>query len=135
MWQLVTELKKEKQALAVSLSLTGNARETAMELPAGELGKENGMELLLAQLDKVFLRDDKDKAYEAYKNFDEFKKAENMTISDYIVEFDKRYNKAKKHDMALPEAVLAFKILDRAGLSMQEKQLALTACTDLKYFW
>lgn len=53
-WQLVTELKKEKQALAVSLSLTGNARETAMELPANELEKENGMELLIALLDKSF---------------------------------------------------------------------------------
>lgn len=50
-----------------------------------------------------------------------------MTTSDYIVEFDKHYNKAKKYDMALPEAVLAFKILDKAGLSLQEKQLALTA--------
>lgn len=45
-WQLVTELKKEKQALAVSLSLTGNARETAMEVPAEDLGKADGTENL-----------------------------------------------------------------------------------------
>lgn len=91
------------------------------------------MEKLIAQLDKVFLRDDKDKAYEAYKNFDAFERTENMKISDYILEFDKRYNKAKKYEMALPEAILAFKIMDNAGLSSQEKQLALTACTDLQY--
>lgn len=60
-WQLVTELKKEKQALAVSLSMTGNARETAMEVPAEDLGKADGTEKLIAQLDKDFLRDDKDK--------------------------------------------------------------------------
>lgn len=60
-WQLVTELQKEKQALAVSLSLTGNARETAMEVPAEDLGKADGTEKLIAQLDKDFLRDDKDK--------------------------------------------------------------------------
>jgi hypothetical protein len=35
-----------------------------MELPASELGKENGMDLLISQMDKVFLRDDK--AYESY---------------------------------------------------------------------
>lgn len=69
----------------------------------------------------------------AYKNFDAFKRTENMKISDYILEFDKCYNKAKKYEMALPEAVLAFKMLDKAGLSSQEKQLALTACTDLQY--
>lgn len=34
-----------------------------------------------------------------------------MKISDYILEFDKPYNKAKKYEMALPEAILAFKIL------------------------
>lgn len=51
-WQLVTELKKEK---------TGNARETAMEVPAEDLGKADGTEKLIAQLDKDFLRDDKDK--------------------------------------------------------------------------
>lgn len=56
-----------------------------------------------------------------------------MNISDYTLEFDKRYNKAKKYEMTLPEAVLAFKILDNAGLSLQEKQFALTACTDLQY--
>lgn len=60
-WQLVTELKKEKQALAVSLSLTGNARETAMEVPAEDMGKADGTEKLIAKLDKDFLRDDKDK--------------------------------------------------------------------------
>lgn len=52
-------MKKEKKALAVSLSLTGNARETAMEVPAEDLGKADGMEKLIAQLDKVFLRDDR----------------------------------------------------------------------------
>lgn len=73
------------------------------------------------------------KACEAYKIFDAFKITENMNISDYILEFDKPYNKAKKYEMALPEAILAFKILDNAGLSSHEKQLDLTACTDLQY--
>lgn len=132
-WQLVTELKKEKQALAVSLSLTGNARESAMEIPAADLGSEDGMTKLFAQLDKVFLRDDKDRAYEAYKDFDTFHRADNMSMSDYILEFDKRYNKSKRYEMTLPEAVLAFKLLDNAVLSPQEKQLALTASSNLKY--
>lgn len=59
-----------------------------MEVAAEDLGKAEGMEKLIAQLDKVFLRDDKHKAYEAYKNFDAFKRTENMKISDYILEFD-----------------------------------------------
>ncbi|CAC5364880.1 unnamed protein product [Mytilus coruscus] len=54
-------------------------------------------------------------------------------MSDYIIEFDKRYSKSKKYDMTLPEAVLAFKLLDNAGLSSRDKQLALTASSDVKY--
>lgn len=53
-WQLVTELKKEKQALPVSLSLTGNAEETALEVPAEDLGKADNMEKPTAQLDFFF---------------------------------------------------------------------------------
>jgi hypothetical protein len=59
-WKLVTDLKSDKQALAVSLSLTGNAREVAMEVAAADLAKEDGMKTLIENLDKVFLRDDKD---------------------------------------------------------------------------
>ncbi|CAG2196696.1 unnamed protein product [Mytilus edulis] len=73
------------------------------------------------------------KHHEAYKNFDTFVKTENLSMSDYIIEFDKRYSKSKKYDMTLPEAVLAFKLLDNAGLSSRDKQLALTASSDVKY--
>ena len=84
-------------------------------------------------MDKVFLRDDKDKAYEVYKNFDTLSKSENMSMSEYIVEFDKRYNQSKKYEITIPEAVLAFRLLDKANLTSSEKQLALTASSDIKY--
>ena len=35
--------------------------------------------------------------------------------------------------MVSPEALLAFKLLDGAGLIENQRQLALTACSDLKY--
>ena len=132
-WQLVTELPDEKQALAVSLTLSGNARETAMNITAADMAKKDGMQTILRKLDEVFLKDDKDKAYEAYRDFDSFKRPEDTTMNDYIIEFDRRYNISKKYDMTLPEAVLTFKILDNAGLTSKERQLALTASPDLKY--
>ena len=121
------ELKAEKQALAVLLTLMRNAWGAAMEILAADLAKEDGMAKLIAQLDKTFLQDDKDKAYEAYKNFDTFVKTERLYKSDYIVEFDKIYNKAKKYNMTLPEAVLAFKLFSNSGLSSRDKQLAFNS--------
>ena len=132
-WQLVTDLEKKKQALAVTLSLTGKAREAALNIKAEDLNSDEGMKALIQTLDKLFLQETIDSAYDAYKNFDGFRKPGDMHINDYIVEFDQRYQKSVKHKMTLPDAVLAFKLLDNANLSNHERQLALTACTDLSY--
>jgi hypothetical protein len=35
--------------------------------------------------------------------------------------------------ITIPEAVLAFRLLDKANLTLSEKQLALTASSDIKY--
>jgi len=132
MWLLVTDLEKPKQALAVALSLTGKARETALEVPAADLNKDTGMASLLTALDAVFMKEAKDSAYEAYSNFDSFRRS-GISISDYVFEFEHRYNKCRKHNMTLPDAVLAFKLLDNAGLNVKERQLALTATSDLTF--
>ena len=38
------KLKKDKQAVAEVLALSGTARETAMEIPANDLNKDPGMD-------------------------------------------------------------------------------------------
>ncbi|XP_039900576.1 uncharacterized protein LOC120741662 [Simochromis diagramma] len=132
-WRRVTELDKKKQALAVALGLEGRARETAMEIPAEDLDKDDGMEILLAKLDAVFQREEKDRAYEAYSCFDSIAKNHSVSMADYIIDFEQRYNRMKKYNMTLPDAVLAFKLLDTACLDEKSRQLALTACTDLTF--
>ncbi len=49
-WRLVTDLDKKKQALAVALSLMGRARDSVMEIAAGDLNKDDGMTTLLTKL-------------------------------------------------------------------------------------
>jgi hypothetical protein len=66
----VTNLDIKKQALAVVLSLEGRARDTALEISVEDLNKDDGMGTLIRALDSVFLKEDKDRAYEAYSNFD-----------------------------------------------------------------
>ena len=55
MWKRVTELDKKKQALAVALPLKGRAKDIALEIPAEDLDKDNGMTTLIQELDKVFM--------------------------------------------------------------------------------
>lgn len=130
-WRQMTELDKKKQALALALSLTDKARETALEVNVDQLEKDDGVKTLLKALDGVFLKEDKDLTYEAYTKFDGYRKPEGLKIADYIYEFELRYSKCKKHKLELPDAILAFKLLDSACLSTQEKMLAMTACGDL----
>lgn len=68
-WTRVTGLEKKKQALAVALALSGRARDTAMEIPVDDLNKDTGMATLLGKLDALFLKEEKDRIYEAYSDF------------------------------------------------------------------
>lgn len=132
-WTRVTDLEEKKQALAVALALSGRARDTAMEIPVDDLNKDTGMTTLLAKLDDLFLKEEKDRIYEAYSDFDRIIKEVNTSMADYIIDFEQRYSRMKKYNMELPDAVLAFKLLDTACLDVTDRQLALTACTDLTF--
>ncbi len=46
-WTRVTDLDKKKQALTITLSLTGRARDTALEIPMDDLNKDDGMKTLM----------------------------------------------------------------------------------------
>lgn len=133
MWRLVTDLKESKQALAIALSLTGKARDTALEIKADDLNQDEGVTTLLKKLDLVFQKDTIDSAYEAYTKFEQFRQSENMSMGDYVAQFELLHTKTSKHDMSLPDAVLAFKLLDKTLLSERDRQLALTACSDIKF--
>ena len=54
-------------------------------------------------------------------------------MTDYIIEFEQRYTKCKSYEITLPDAVLVFKLLDNASLTVKERQLALTASADLTF--
>ncbi len=122
-----------EQLLAVVLELSGRARETGMEIPADDLNKDTSMDTLQAKLDNLFLKEEKDRAYDAYSSFDRVTRDSSISMADYIIDFEQRYSRMRKYKMELPDAVLAFKLLDTACLDTKVRQLALTACTDLTF--
>ena len=126
---ILLNLPEDKQALAVYLTLSGTASETVLGLPAADLNKNDGMTTLVGKLDKLFLKE----AKEEYHNFDSFRKSEEIIMTDYIIEFEQRYSKSRRYEMALPDAVLALKLLDKASLTIKERLLELTALVDLTF--
>jgi len=131
-WRLVTELE-EKQASAVALSLSGSARDSALEIAAADLNVDGGMLILLAKLDSVFLKEEKDRQCEAYTEFDRIGRENGVSMVDNVIEFERRHHRLRKFKMELPGAVLAFKLLDTAGRHGKDTQLALTACPELSF--
>ena len=67
-----------------------------------------------------------------YNNFEQFNREAGQSIGDYKIEFERLYYLIRKHKKEIPEAILAFKLLNKAGLNHSEKQLALTATRELK---
>lgn len=79
-----------------------------------------GMDTLLAKLDNLFLKEEKDRAYDAYSSFDPVTRDGSMSMADYIIDFEQRYSRMRKYKMELPDAVLAFKPLDTACLDTKD---------------
>ena len=129
-WKLVTKVEKKSQAITVALSFDEESEirdKVFSELDINELHVENGLEKLIENLDKWYLKDTLSSAYASWGNFYKFKRSENCSMESYILEFLKRYKAVKKHKIEIPNCVLAFILLDCAGLELRDKQLVLTA--------
>lgn len=90
------------------------------------------MAILLTKLD-LFLKEETNQTYEAYSNFDRIKRDSGVSMADYIIDLEQSYSCMHKYKMELPDAVLAFELLDTAYLALKDRQLSLTACADLTF--
>ena len=131
-WELICGVDKKKQALLIALSFPEGSEvrdKVFNEVKNADLNKEDGLKVLLEHLDKWYKRDDLSAAYESWTKFDSYKKVKEEEMDKYIMEFDKRSKTLSKHKVTIPNCILAFKLLDSAGLDTQEKQIVMTAVT------
>ena len=130
-WREITELSKNKQGIAVALSLPDDDENKIKDkvfdqIALDELKDENGLNILIAFLDKHLGKDDLADSIEKFEDFDDFKRNDGQTIQEFIAMFDSKYRKLEKKDMSLPSEILAFKLLKKANITKEEKLLVLT---------
>ena len=130
-WREITELSKNKQGIAVALSLPEDDEykikdKVFDQIALDELKDEDGLNILIAFLDKHLGKDDLADSIEKFEDFDDFKRKEGQTIQEFIAMFDCKYRKIEKKDMLLPSEILAFKLLKKANITKEEKLLVLT---------
>lgn len=133
LWQICCRLDKDQQAPSLVLSLRGKAREAGLELEVDELNSDAGMELLLKQLDGLYLKDENQQLYVCLKKFEQHKRPASQSINDYINEFERLHNKLKHYKLVYPDAAVAYRLLESANLSKEKNELIRTTITKLEY--
>ena len=74
---------------------------------------------LIKKIKTLYTKDINALAYMAYDQFENFKQPDEMTIVDYINEFECLNKKIRQFDMVLPTGVLAYKVLNNANISSE----------------
>ena len=127
-WTVVTELSREKQAVAVALSLPEDDKRKIKEKVFGELeldvlNSENCMSVLFELLDRYLLEDELMNSWNIFEDFEKFERKHGQNIREYVADFDLKFRKLEKIHIKLPSEILAFKLLRNANLSKQERML------------
>ena len=132
LWTKFTSLDKSEQGTAVLLSLEGKAQEAVLELETTDISADNGVENIIQRLDKIYLQDTLIKKYEALDSFENYKRPSDVSVSAYILEFDKRYLRTKNLGTQMSDDLLAYRLLRNANLGDQYTKL-VKATAKLEY--
>ena len=121
----------KKQGIEIALSFpendpSGIRDKVFNEIAVTTLKEENGVETLITYLNTLFRKDELCEVYERYTTFDRYSKTDEVKMDDFILAFERLYNRIKQKEMALPQVVLAFKLLEASKISHRDRQLVLT---------
>ena len=132
-WQSLTDLKKGQQGPAIFMVLEEEAQEALLEIPEGDIAKENGVQTVLEKLDILYLKDKTQCAFEALEEFESFKRQSGIGIAEFCNQFDLLYNKTRNYGTVLSTDVLAYRLLKSASLTKEQEQLVKATIGELNY--
>ena len=104
-WTMVTDIPEDKQAAAIYLSLEGKARECCKSIKADELKGNAGKVKLMDKLKELYAVDNEQRIYQAYEEFENYARPTTGTMTDFLNEWERRYNQLKAREIVLPPAV------------------------------
>ena len=136
MWEVVCGTPKNEQGIIVLLqSLTGNkkAEKALSTLIVTDLHKDTRLEALIAKLDNAFQDEVAENTHSTYKKFVSLKKLSQMSMNEYLLGFENLNLEMTVFNMKIPDTVLAFQILQGAGLNENQRLMTLTLANDLTF--
>ena len=132
-WREITSLEKKKQALAVYISLTGRAAVVTSELEIADLKTDGGLKLLLEKLDSLFLVDKGRRQFTAFRDLYSLRRNPEVSVRQFVVDFEHLYYNFSKLNMNLPDVVEAFMLLACCNLSDKDEQLVMSTVGEVSY--
>ena len=132
-WQIATELPKEKQGAALLLSLENEAQQAALRVDQAVLASEEGVTKVIEELDKIYAKDKTLLKYKALEDLENYKRSSNMNMKNYILEFETRLDETKRLGINWPDDIIAFRLLKNANLSETDHRLAKATVEELQY--
>ena len=130
-WSRITKHELKKQAEVVLYHLEGHPSgiQEKIDTALGDeiIDKDDGLQKLIKYLDGIYAEDEMTEAWHKYKQFIRLRKSPNQTITEFIAEFDKSYQKAKEYGNECSDTTLAFNLLEACDLSDTDEKFVLTA--------
>ena len=129
-WKGVCGLPKKKQAGHLALALPNDLEDPLQDqvmeqFTCEELEVDDGVKILLDFLEKKYGKDELLDCLDKYKDFRDFVRT-GESITEYISNFDIKYNRLHKLGVILPPSVLAFELIRNANVLKDEEKLVLT---------
>ena len=122
-WQLLKVCTKQEEGPLIFKTLKGKAKDAALTLDVAQIGSETGLEQILTKLNAVFLADKNQRTFIALDSFEKYKRPPSVTISDFMMEFQKRQSKVESFNCKYPDGVLAYKLLKAANISNEHEKM------------
>ena len=123
LWSNFTSLPKAKQGTCILLSLKGKDQEAVLELKSEEINCDDGFDNVVAQLDKLYLKDKTLQKYQALEDFNSYRRPASTPINEFIIEFEKRHHKCKTYGSTIADDSVAFRLLKCTNLQPADEKL------------
>ena len=140
-WKKVTTVKPEAGAAALIMHMSGKPEAVAIQLDVDELSKAGGIDVLIAELDKLYEKDQTQSVFTSIDSFMNYRRSSEVPMEEYVREFNHRYkNLVQKRSAGaggtkevFEDGVLAYFLLHHANLSDHQKTLIRATVSKLSY--
>ena len=120
--------REKETVFNIMCTLKGRAWDACEDIPMDQLEGGGSMKLILDRLDKIFKFDAITELPDDFENFFvTLVRKRNATLQEYSGDFERALRKLEIHGVTLPDKVVGWYFMRRAGLSVSQRQMVMSS--------